>query len=303
MGEIFSSTICRMFQKSLDKVVVDKSDGYESGMFYKKYFDMDPMTTGISDHYENAIPALASSKAEGAEVSMGTMREGYMTRYIPKTYALKMAITEEAAEDNLYPEGLNLARRMKKNLLLTVEYDAGLVPARGWNAAYVGSDGLCLFNGAHLLPGGAATGRNTLAVPMAPSVQALVVIRSAIMRQVGHDGFIAPLEMESIVCPVDQWAVWEGIVKSELRPDAGNFAEINVIKRLSPEVVAVPFWTNTTTNWYVKTSAPDGMLWRWRRKPRSSSWVDENNGVMLYKVDARWDRKWTNWRAVYGSQA
>ena len=300
-GEIFSSAIARTFQRTLDAIITDKSDGY-SDTVLNEYFDMDPMDKGISDHYENAGPGLATSKTEGAEVSMGTIREGFLQRYIPKTYALKLVVTEEAAEDCLYPEALSLARRLKRSIYLAAEYDAGLVPARGWNTSYVGPDSQPLFSTAHVLPSG-ATASNTLSVPIAPSVQALIVVRAALKRQVGHDGFISPLDIEKVVCTPEQWGAWQGIINSEKRPDSGNFAEINVVRKFAPDLVEVPFWTNTTTNWFVKTNADRGMLWRWRRKPRSSSWVDNDNGVMKYKVDARWTRAWTDWRGVYGSQA
>lgn len=300
-GEIFSSAIARLFQKTLDKIITDDSDGYANTIF-DEYYDMSPMDKGISDHYENAGPGMATSKSEGQEVSMGTLREGPITRYIPKTYALRLVITEEAAEDNLYPEGLKLARRLKRAIYKAAEYDAALGPARGWNTNYTLSDGLPLFSASHTLPNG-STASNTLSTPMAPSVAALTILRANLMHQVGHDGLIDPLDIEKVVCPAEQWAVWEGIVKSEKTPVNGNFAEVNVINRLAPDICVVPYWNSTTTNWYVKTNADDGMLWRWRRKPRSSSWTDNLNGVMHYKVDARWTRGCTNWRGVYGSQA
>jgi hypothetical protein len=71
----------------------------------------------MSDHYEDDLemggPALASEKPEGTEISVGAMREGVLTRYFARTFALRIIVTEEAMEDKKYDQVINAELRKK----------------------------------------------------------------------------------------------------------------------------------------------------------------------------------------------
>jgi hypothetical protein len=86
-------------------------------------------------------------------------------------------------------------------------------------------------------------------------------------------------------------------------PAAGNFAKINVIKKLGIEAVPIKRWTNTTSNYFFITEAPDGLKWKWRRRPKSKTWVDNDQEIEKYGISARWARLWSDPRGVLGVQA
>ena len=299
---VYQSTVQSNFKEVLDNIVDDDTDGIEANLDMKKYFDVGSMKDAYVDDLEMGGPGLVSEKVEGSELTMGALREGVTTRYLARTYGMKMLISEEAKEDSKYPEVLKLAARLKLSLYLTVEYDAASVPARGWNSAYVGGDGVSLFSSAHALPNG-GTFSNDMATPMTPSVQAIVVARAITLKYPGHNGLIMGNDIKKVCFPTEQWGSWKGILGSEKDPTAGNFTQINVIKDMSIEQVPIRRWTNTTSNFFFITDADNGLKWKWRRKPSSKTWVDNDQEVEKYGISARWARLWSDPRCVLGSQA
>lgn len=302
-GEIFRSHIAHQLQETLDDIIDDEMDGVMASQFRHKWMDEETMDGAYVDVLEMAGPGLASEKPEGAEMAVGTLKEGTFTRAISRTFALRMIITEEAMEDGKYKEAINLKRRLKRAMAKTQDIDATNMLVRGWNTAYVGGDALPLFSASHTLPHG-GTFSNTMGTPMSPSRSAVIVASSAVRKLPGHDGITEGYMLRKVVCPVDQWAVWDGIIKSEKVPES-DFNEINVVNRLGlDETVAIPYWSaSSTTNYCFKTSAEGGPTWYDRRKPRSRTWVENSLEVMNSGISARWARNWLDPRAVYGVQA
>lgn len=303
MSTILTSTHANALKKTLNTIVTDKTDGLEANAVYKLYCEEKTMEDAFEDDLETGGPGLASEKPEATEIAAGMLREGILTRYLARTFAQRLLISEEAIEDNKYPEVLNQARRLKRSMVKTVEYDCANIPIRGWNSSYTGGDGVALFSTAHTLPGG-GTFSNTLATPLGPSVAAVAAMTSAIRKLPGHDSLIEGYEPMKVICPVAQWATWSAINNSNFRPDAGNFAEINVVKNdLTLQIVPIKFWSNSDTNWAMLTDADNGLNIRWKRKPRGRSYVDNDHEVMKFSISARWARGWSDARCAYGSQA
>lgn len=294
---VFTGTLWNTLKNTIDSIVTDKTDGLESRAQFSKYFNVSNMEDNYEDDLEVAGPGLASEKPEGEEIALGTIREGVLTRYLSRTFGLKVILSEELMEDSKYPEAIKAARHLKRSMWKTVDVDAALVLVRAENTSYVGGDGLCLANSAHTLPGG-GTFSNTMATPMSPSRAAVIVARAAVGVLPGLDGVREGYTLEKVVCPVAQQSVWEGIVGSEYVPESNN-NEINVVKKMSLEVVPVIQWTNTDTNYAYITDCEDGLRFKWRRKPRASTWTDNDHTVGKHSITARWTRGWTNPRGLY----
>lgn len=299
---VFQSTVYQNFKLVLDNIVDDEHDGIESAIDMPKYYEVGTMGDAYVDDLEMGGTGLAALKPEGAELAPSEIKEGVKSRYTARTYGLKILISDEAKEDSKYPEVLKLAKRLKLSLYLTVDYTAALVPARGWNSSYPGADGVSLFSSSHTLPNG-GTWSNDMATPLSPSVQAVTVARSMSMKFPGHNGLIMGFDLKAVCFPTEQWNIWKYVLGSEMDPAAGNFAKINVVKPLGLEQVPIKRWTNTTTNFFFRTEAPDGMKWKWRRRPSSKTWVDNDQEIEKYAISARWANGWSDARAVLGSQA
>lgn len=302
MSAIFTSVIARALKETLDEIIDDKTDGYEKKAIFPQWCDVDQMGDAWIEDVEYGGPGLASEFAEGQELPTGTIKEGYPTRYIARKFGLKIAVTDEAIEDNKYPEVIKAGRRLKRALWKTADIDATNMLARAFNTAYVGGDGLPLCSASHTLPNG-GTFSNVMATPMSPSRASFIIARSQVMKYPGHDGTIEGNDITAVLHPVEQWAVWEGLVKLSKALEPGSFNEINVAYIHDFKLIPIKYWVNTTTNYIFKTDADNGLRFLWRRRPRSTSWNENAIEVGLYGVSARWARGWSDPRGVYGVQA
>lgn len=303
MSTVFTGTIANTLKATLETIVDDKLDNIDKNALMHQWLDVKGMEDNWEDDLESGGPGLASEKPEGAEMSTGTIREGYITRYNARTFALKLIISEEAMEDKKYPAILKAARRLKRAMWKTADIDATNMLVRGFNTSFTGGDGQPLWSNAHTLPNG-GTFSNVMATPLSPSRAAVIVATSQIRKYPGHDGITEGYEPRVVVCPTEQWATWEGLIGSKMDPTAGAFNEINVVNQtLNLRAVPNKYWSNTTTNWAMLTDAEDGLNFRWRRRPASRDWIDEDQMLLKYGISARWARGWSDPRCTLGVQS
>lgn len=302
MSTVFQGTVYHTLKRVLDNIIDDKTDGMEDNLIMNKFFDVSTTDEAYVDDLELGGPGLVTLKTEAASMSVGTMKEGVVKRYLPLTYALKMMISEEAMEDSKYPEAVKLARRLKRASWKTVEYLAGTFMGRIFNTSFPTADGVAVCSASHTLPQG-GTFSNLMATPMSPSRAAMIIATTQIRKMVGHDGLIQGFQPAKILCPQDQWAAWAGIVDSPKAPEPGAFNEINVVNKMSLEVAPNPFWSASTTNWAIKTDVDNGLRWIWRKKPTSRTWTDNNLLVMLYGISMRFDLGISDPRGILGINA
>ncbi len=302
-GTIFNSTVFNSVKETLSEIVDDKTDNVESSVIYKKWCKTGTQSDYYEDDLEMGGPGLATETPEGSELEVGSIREGFITRYIARKFALKLIITEEAMEDNKYPEAIKLAKRLKRALYKTLDIDCTAMLVRATNTSYTGGDGVPLASASHTLPQG-GTWSNTLATPMAPSTLAIMTATSQARKFPGHDGITEGNDPVKAVYPTEQWGVWAVLLGSKMDPEAGNFSAINVVKNdLNITPVPIKYWNNTTTNWALITDADNGLQMRWRRKPKSNTWVENDNETSKYSISARWSRGWSDARTILFSNA
>lgn len=299
---VFTSTVANTLKETLEGIIDDKKDGLEGRAVYSKWMTVESMPDNYIDYLETGGPGLIAEKAEGAEMSLGNMQEGVLYRTFATTFAMKMLVTEEAMEDGKYPEAIDLARRLKRALWKTVDVESTFTLIRGFDAAFPGGDGVALWSASHTLPAG-GTFSNLMATPMSPSRAAVIVATSQMMGYPGHDGIVEGVEPTKVVFPKEQWAVWDGILKSTHAPEPGQFNEINVANRLGITPVKNQYWNTTTTNYAFLTDADKGICFHWRRRPRSRTWVDNDQEIMKHGISARWGRNWYDARCTLGVNA
>lgn len=299
---VFRSDIAQAIEETLDEVITDKTDGVEAKAVFPKWMKVGRMTKAIKDDLEVGGPGLLHEKPEGQDTAMGNIVEGYITRYLSRTFGRRIAITEEAIEDNEYDRVLNATGRLKRGAWKTFDYEATKVLIRGFNTAFPGGDGLPLWSASHTLPHGGVFS-NLFATPMSPSRAAFVVGRALTAKYPSQDGLIEGEEIEKVVCPVEQQSEWEMLTMSPKAPEPGEFNAINVLERANITVVPVKYWTTTTTNWAFITGCPYGIQFLWRRKLKSASWVENAATIMQYQVTARFATGWSDPRSTLGSNA
>lgn len=299
-GTVFTSALANTLRKTLDKLPMDS---YERDLAMPKYFEEGSMDKAFEDDLEIGGPGLASEKNEGSEIALGTVAEGAFTRYMARTYALKLIFSEEAMEDVQYKEAIAAAKMLLSSMYQTVDVDAALMLSRAWDTNYTFGDGQPIFSASHTLPHG-GTFSNTMATAMSPSRAAIIVAESQAMGLPGHNGVTRGYMLKTIVCPKEQRAAWSVVVNSTHAPEAGQFNAINTVNRdMDLNVVVVKHWDTTSTNWLVQTDCENGFRWKWRVRAKGRSWVNNDFTEMRYGVRARWARGMTDPRCAIGSQA
>lgn len=301
---VFQSTTANMLKDTLDGVQMDKSDGLEAKAVYKKFVDVSDMPDAYLDDLELGGPQLMSVKAEGSEIASMNLNEGNLMRYIPRVVAGKITITEEAMDDNKYPEAINMSRHLKRSGVQTVEYDWGIYLGRATSTSQLGGDGVPLASTAHTLPGG-GTFSNMLGTAAALSTVALTNAFAQLMQYPGYNGLIAPVRPKSVVYPVQLWGTAMTIKNSTMDPSTGNFTATNVIKDEYGDLewIPQPYWTATTTKWLVRTDAEKGLRHLWKKKYSTRTWVDNDNMVMKHAASQRYAIGHTNARGILFSDS
>lgn len=297
MSSVFTGVIFKALKATLEEIADDKTDGYENNLDLTQFCEVKTMEDNYETDQEYGGPGLASEVEEGAEIPAGAIREGATTNYRARKFGLRLIVSEEAIEDNKYERVINAAKRLKRAMYKTADIDAASIFVRAENTSYVGGDGKPLASSTHTLPHG-GTFSNTMSTPFSPSRMALIQVTSSIKKYPGHDGVTEGYNPTKIVCPTEQWALWEGILGTDKVPESNN-NEINVVKRLRLGLATLKFWDNTTTNWAVQTDCDYGINFRWKRKPRNRSWVENSQELMNYSISARWDRGWTDPRSIH----
>jgi hypothetical protein len=289
----------------LSSIIDDKTDGLEASMQFRDWMMEKTMAEAYEDDLEVYGPGLLSQKAEMQAIAIGTHGQGAKFRYIPTPFAGQLLYSKELVRDAKYAQVLRPAKRLKRAAVKTVEVDTAQMLVFGFDTNYTFGDGTPLFSASQPLPGG-GTFSNLMATPASPSRAALISLTSQMRKTASHDGIDEMYEPKRVVCPTEQWAVWEEILGSAKAPEAGQFNAINVLHNkpgLEREVVALTYWNNTTTNWAVLTNCDNGPQLRWRDKMESDDWLDNERGTLHYSVYMRYAYGISDKRAIFGVNA
>jgi hypothetical protein len=296
---IFRSALATMLMTTLARVAYTKDGGRTD---VEDYYDVGTLAGAFEDQMDFAGPALASEVEEGEEFPGGDMTEGTVTRYRARKVGIVISMTQECIEDgpSEWKKVVNAARHADRAVRKTAEIDGASFIANGFSTAYPVADGAALFSASHLLPAGGLYS-NLMASPIGPSYAGIVAAISDCKLMPDYEGLRSGQEVQTIIHPVQQWADWRVALGSSMQPIPGNYAAINVVNRdFNIKLVQIKFWDNTSTDWACITDADDGLQWKWRIRPESTSWVDEGREIIRNKRRARYAFGCTNCRAVYG---
>lgn len=301
MAIIVNSNGYKGVKAILDNIITDPKMG-KSDLIFPKYMKIRSMADNYVIDQEVAGSLLLQEKAEGETAAVGSIQEGYETRYTSRTQALHIHVAEEALEDAKYDSYIAAASRLLKSAYKTQDYDATNVIIRSTNASYTGGDGVVLGSASHTTPYG-GTWSNIADTYQTPSRAALISAITKVGKYPSQNGLTEGYMIKKIVGPLAQWGTWEGILKSGQVPE-DNRNELNVVGPKGSmggiEFVPIKYLdASSTTLWGAITDADDGLQWLNRRKIRSRTWVDNDAEVMKYGVSYRAAKGWSNPRGWY----
>lgn len=237
---------------------------------------------------------------EGTAVTFDSGGVLYVARYLYKVYGLGFAMTQVLVEDGDHISiGKTYAKHLAQSMIETKETVTANILNRAFNSSFLGGDGKELCATDHPT---AASGdfSNEFATPAALSHTSLEQMLIQIRNATDHRGKRITLMPKKLVIPTSLMFTAAVLLKSTLRSGTAN-NDTNVLKGVLDEEPAVISRLTSTTAWWVKTDAPEGLKIMQRRKMTRTSEGDFETDSMKYKATERFGAGWTDPRSIYGT--
>lgn len=281
-----------VFDGIYDELPREYSQVFKMEKALPRRFQEDPIMAGFG---------AAVLKPEGTSVTYDAGKEAYRVRFVQKVYALAYAMTEELVEDG---DHISIGTIYAEHLARAIDEAVEIVHANIFNNAtsssYPGGDTVSFLNASHPLAGG-GTFSNTLAthadLSEASLEQLCIQIRTAVDERNKQIG-LKPLK---VVCsPTNEFNACR-VLQSIGRPGTADNDPnaIRKLNRLAAEPVIIT--RLTTAKFYgIQTSAPRGLVSKWRRNVRRAMEGDFETGSMRHKASVRFECKHIDPRCFYG---
>jgi hypothetical protein len=251
-----------------------------------------------------AAPAMP----DGTKVEYDSGGQLFNKRYPYNVFGIGFALTQVLVEDGDHVRiGATMAKHGAQSIIETLELSAANILNFAFtnSAAYQGGDGTPLIYNAHIAAQSFAAGNaavsNVLSAAAALSQTSLEQMIVQIRQAKDPRGKNIRLTPQKLVVSPSNMLQAEVLVRSVLRTGAANndVNPVNSMKLLS-DVVTISRLTSTTA-WFIKTDANDGLKILWRRKPTKSMEGDFETDSMRYKQTMRFGIGWTDWRGMFGT--
>lgn len=243
---------------------------------------------------------FAQIKPEGSNIEYQSAQERYFTTYNNVTWANGFQISEEAMEDG---KDIDIARKYTPQLTQSYFNSQEVVAANIFNTAFTtnGSDGVPLISLLHPIYGG-ATLSNTQTNQAPLSQTALEDLSIKIWTIQNFNGITMALKGKKLVINPTLAFEAERLTASILQSNNANNA-INTIKSLGilPEGFVTNTYITSTTQYFIITTAPNGLKTFERRAPTIKQDSAFDAEVMKFKISGRYSFGYTDWRGVFGS--
>ena len=271
---------------------------------YPMLFEEKSSSRNFEEDVEQTSFGLAPIKPEGSATSYDSHQQGYTKRYVHVAYALGYIVTREELADNLYREvSMNRAQSLAFSMSQTRENVGANIYNRAFNSSYLGGDGLELLSTLHT--GLVGTYSNELATPAALAESSIEDLCVQIMNATNSRGLKISLRPTKLIVSTANAFEAERILKSDKQNDTANNA-INALKSKGaiPTYDVNHYLSSSTPNyWFVRTNAPNGMVWMNRESVSFTKDMDFDTDNAKAKAYMRFSAGWTDPRGLYGSAA
>jgi hypothetical protein len=225
----------------------------------------------------------------------------FLQRYVYKVYGLAFALTKVLVEDGDHIRiGQTYAKHLAQSLIETKETLCANVLNRAFTPGFNGGDGVTLVNTAHPIAQGSFS--NQLTTPANLSQTSLEQILIQIRNAVDNNGKRIRLNPEKLVVSPSNVFQAEVLLKSVLRTGTAD-NDINPVKSmglLAGGQANLSRLTSTTA-WWVKTDAPEGLKLMMRRGLEKSMEGDFETDSTRFKSTERYAVGFTDPRTVFGT--
>ena len=292
----FRSVVEPILNETFDGIYNQRADEWKSVFEERKgiprNYHEEPVLYGFG-----AAPELP----DGMAVTYQSGGVLFLQRYLYKVYGLAYALTKVLVEDGDHIRiGQTYAKHLAQSLIETKETLCANILNRAFNSSYTGGDGVALVSASHPLVSGTFSNQLSTAANLSQTSleQMLIQIRNA----VDNNGKRIRLTPKSIVTGPSNVFQAEVLLKSVLRAGTGN-NDINPVKSMGllEDGQANLSRITSTTAWFIKTDAPEGLKVMMRRGLEKSMEGDFETDSMRYKATERYAVGWTDPRGAYGT--
>ena len=272
------------------------------GEEHKEIYETEKSERSFEEETKLSGFSAAPVKNEGQALSYDNAQEAFTARYNHETIALGFSITEEAIEDNLYD---SLSARYTKGLARAMAYTKQVKAAaplnNGFNSAYVGGDGVSLFNSAHPLVNG-GTNSNSPSTPADLNETSLENAVIQIAAWTDERGLLIAAKPKKLIVPPALQFVATRLLETKLRVGTNN-NDINAIENNGsiPEGYTINHFLTAPNAWFLLTDVPNGMKHFERTPLQNSMDGDFDTGNVRYKSRERYSFGWSDPLGIYGT--
>lgn len=268
---------------------------------FSQIFDKETSDKAYEERVQYTGLGLAPVKSQGASIGYDDDQQGYVSRATNVTYAIGAVVTREAIEDGKYE---SVAKRLSKGMAFSLRQTKENVGAnminRAFSGSYLGGDGVALISASHPEIGGNQS--NHIATAADLSEASLEDLLIQIMQAANSRGLKISLIGQKLIVPPALVFEATRILKSQLQSGTAN-NDVNALKAMGllPGGVVVNHYLSDSDAWFVKTNAPEGLIYQERRGYEFTQDNDFDTENAKMKASERYVFTWADWRTVYGS--
>ena len=269
---------------------------------HKEIYETETSERSFEEETKLSGFSAAPVKNEGSAIAYDNAQEAWTARYNHETIALGFSLTEEAIEDNLYDSlSARYTKALARAMAYTKQVKGAAVLNNGFSSAYVGGDGVSLFNANHPLISGGVNSN----VPSTPADLNETSLEAAVIQislWTDERGLLIAAKPKKLVVPSSLQFVATRLLETELRVGTTD-NDINAIKNNGSisEGYCVNHFLTDTNAWFLTTDVPNGMKHFVRSPLANSMDGDFDTGNVRYKSRERYSFGWSDPLGMFGS--
>lgn len=265
---------------------------------YSKIFNVEKSSKAYEVTLGMTGFGLASAKTEGSGVAYDDAYQGYKQTLTHVAYGLGFIVTSEMYEDDQYGKIKALPKSLKRSVNHTIEQYAANILNNAFSSG-TGPDSSYLCVTTHALVGG-GTEQNCLSTAADLSMTSLEQALIDIGDLVDDRGLLTYIKARKLIIPPElEWTARQ-LLESDKDPES-NYNAINPAKGIFPEGYMVSHYMTDSDMWFIKTDAPQGLVFYWRKRPEFTKDNDFDTDNAKYKTVYRHIVGWDDFRAIYGT--
>jgi hypothetical protein len=270
---------------------------------YTELFEIMSSSRAYEEMVETTGFGLVPVKDESSSSDYDSHTQGAVSRFAHIAYSLGYIVTREEQADNMYEQvSRQRATALAFSANQTRENVGAQIYNRAFSSSYLGADGVQLIASTHpATPGSGGNQSNVLSTAADFNEASLEDLTIQLMNAKNSRGLRISLKPTTLIGPVNLVYEFERVLKSALQNDTANNA-INAVRSTGavPRAIVSHYLTDTDA-WFIKTNAPNGLIW-FDREPisfnRDTDFDTDNAKAKLYM---RFSAGWSDWRALFGT--